>query len=142
MIVVDACIAVAWVLDDVCGTDVEAALDYIGDHGGCVPGNFHTEVAHALLQAERRKRIDAADVAVALNDILSMRLSVEQPDPHVVISTARKYGLSCYDGAYLALALERELSLATADAALRRASIAAKRLWQGQKRPSRGSGRR
>lgn len=130
MIVVDASTALAWVLREREHADTAAALDYVSENGGCVPGNFHSEVAHGLLLAERKKRITEADVAHILSDLLALPLSVELPDVHVIIATARTYGLTCYDASYLALALQSHLPLATVDTNLAAAAKSAKCAWK------------
>ncbi len=130
MIVIDASVALAWALQEREHVDVAAVLDYVGENGAYVPGNFHSEVTNGLLQAERRRRITESDVAEALANILALRLTVELPDPHVVVSSARSHGLTCYDASYLALALQAHFSLATVDAHLAAAAKAAKCLWK------------
>ena len=129
MIVIDASLALRWVLADEVGAEAVAARTYVSERGGCVPGNFQTEVAHGLLQAERRKRISESDASAALADILDLALTVELPNPHVIVSSAREYGLTGYDAAYLALALQSGTPIATADEHLRKAANSAKVLW-------------
>jgi predicted nucleic acid-binding protein len=134
VIVIDASLALRWFLEKDVSVDVSAALDYIAQNGGCVPGNFQSEVAHGLLQAERRQRISTADVSAALSDVLSLDLTVDLPDAHVVVATARDFGLTGYDATYLALATQSGLSLATVDEHLRKAARSAKALWAPRKR--------
>ena len=122
--------ALRWVLAEGERAEEGAALDYISTNGGQVPGNFQSEVAHGLLQAERHNRISARDVTVSLSEIAALPLAVQLPDVHVVIATAREYGLSGYDGAYLALALQSNLPLATVDERLRKAARSAGVLWR------------
>ncbi|MDH2908930.1 MAG: type II toxin-antitoxin system VapC family toxin [Candidatus Eremiobacteraeota bacterium] len=129
MIVVDASMALRWVLADEIGEEAAAARTYVSERGGCVPGNFQSESAHGLLQAERRKRISASDASAAFTDIMELTLTVELPNPHVIVSSAREYGLTCYDAAYLALALQSGFSIATADEHLRKAARAENVLW-------------
>jgi predicted nucleic acid-binding protein len=133
VIVIDASIALAWGLREREHADVAAALDYVSEHGAYVPGNFQSEVSHALLQAERKKRIGEADVAQILSDILALSLPVELPDPHVVVAAARAHGLTCYEASYLALALQLHLPLATVDATLGAAAKSAKCAWKPQR---------
>ncbi|MHB8433010.1 MAG: type II toxin-antitoxin system VapC family toxin [Candidatus Tyrphobacter sp.] len=130
MIAVDASIALAWALQEREHADAAAALAYVTEHGAYVPGNFHSEIAHALLQAERRRRLSETDVTEALSALLALPLTVELPDPHVIASVARAHGLTCYDASYLALALQAQLPLATVDAGLTAAARAAKCLWK------------
>ena len=137
MIVVDASLALRWFFDKDITPENDAALDYVEAHGGCVPGNFQSEVAHGLVQAERRKRVSTSDVSAALSDILSLDLVVDLPDAHVVVATARDFGLTGYDATYLALAMQSGLSLATVDENLRKAARSAKVLWAPRKRGAR-----
>ena len=130
MIVIDASIALSWALQEPENAEAAAVLEYICDHVAYVPGNFHTEVANGLLQAERRKRLSDAEVAEALADVMALSFVVELPDPQVIVGTARTHGLTCYDASYLALALQIHLPLATADAHLAAAAKAAKCLWK------------
>ena len=130
MIVIDASMALRWVLAEELESEATAARLYVGERGGYVPGNFQTEVAHGLLQAERRKRITASDASAALADIMELALKVELPNPHVIVSSAREYGLTGYDAAYLALALQVGIPIATVDEQLRNAARSARVLWK------------
>jgi len=132
VIVIDASVALAWALQEREHADVAATLDYVSEHGAYIPGNFQSEVANGLLQAERRKRISETDVTEALVNILALPLTVELPDARVMVSTARAHGLTCYDASYLALALQTHLPLATVDAALGAAAKAAKCAWKAK----------
>ncbi|HVA27708.1 MAG TPA: type II toxin-antitoxin system VapC family toxin [Candidatus Baltobacteraceae bacterium] len=134
MIVVDASLALRWFLDKDITREAAAALDYVGEQGGRVPGNFQSEIAHGLNQAERRGRVSATDVSAALSEILALPLTVELPDAHVVVATARDFGLTGYDAAYLALAMQSGVPLATVDEQLRKAARSAKALWGPRKR--------
>ena len=134
MIVVDASLAVRWFLEKDVTPEIDAALDYVEEHGGCVPGNFQSEVAHGLVQAERRQRISTSEVSAALSDVLSLDLVTELPDAHVVVATARDFGLTGYDATYLALAMQSGIRLATVDENLRKAARFAKVLWAPGKR--------
>lgn len=87
-----------------------------------VPPHFGTEVANALL---RGLHLDAPDVAARLRELF--RAGVEVVDRGLIglvdaIELAAGHGLSVYDAAYLALALELEGDLATRDHALARAA--------------------
>jgi predicted nucleic acid-binding protein len=132
VIVVDAGLALRWFLERDLSPEGTAALDYVGEHGASVPGNFHTEVAQGFIQAERRQRMGATDVAAALSDLMSLSLTVDLPDTHVIVATAREHGLTGHDAAYLALALKLNLPLATVDEALRAAARSAKILWEAR----------
>ncbi|MGH7738385.1 MAG: type II toxin-antitoxin system VapC family toxin [Candidatus Tyrphobacter sp.] len=132
MIVIDASVALAWTLQEPENAEAFAALEYIADRGAYVPGNFHADVIHGLLQAQKHKRLTDADVAEAISNITALSLVVEPPDPHVVAATARTHGLTGYDASYLALALRIHLPLATVDAHLAAAAKSAKSLWKAK----------
>ncbi len=124
MIVVDACTIVSWLLEDETSPKADAAVGYLAAHGAYVPSNFITEITHALLTAERRGRLDEVATGVALSEILALPLTVESPDPHTILTIARSRRLTGYDAAYLALALQAQLPLATIDRALGAAAAA------------------
>jgi predicted nucleic acid-binding protein len=79
-------------------------------------------MSNALLQAERRKRIIAADVTAiwALVDNLPIETDPESParKRRDVWSLARQHRLTVYDAAYLELSIRTGLPLATRDADL------------------------
>lgn len=133
MIVIDANVALAWILQDAETSDASAALQYVARHGALAPGNFQSEVAHALLNALRRGILTEPDVSSALAELRSLPITMDFPDPHVIIATARKHSLTGYDAAYLALALQAELPLATSDRALRKAAQSERILWKAAK---------
>lgn len=128
--VLDASVALAWSLADEDSARADrfmaglAAKDVL-----CVPALWWSEVANALLVAERRGRLSEADVLRALE--LFRRLSLETDfvsGPEALWrlrAIGREHGLSAYDAAYLELAARRQLGLATLDAALAKAAAAA-----------------
>lgn len=118
MIVIDASTIISWVLDDEDAARAEPAIEAVAAGGAYVPGNFASEVAHALLSAERRGRIDEIGAGIALSEILALPLTYDVADPHVTLALARAHRLSCYDAAYLAVALQTQAPLATADRSL------------------------
>jgi predicted nucleic acid-binding protein len=123
VIVLDACVALGWFVDDERGSF--AALDAVAQTGGIVPGNFQSEVAHALVRAERRGRMTATQSARVLAALADLALRVHFPDPHLVLALAREHGLTGYDACYLATAIETGCRLATTDATLNAAALKA-----------------
>lgn len=126
MIVVDASAILSWLLAERQSQELEAALDHIAEHGAYAPGNFQSEVVHGLLQARRRLRIDRGHASTALTELAALPIVIEFPDPHDIMAMAEEHRLTGYDAAYLALAVERQIPLATGDAGLRKAAAAAK----------------
>jgi predicted nucleic acid-binding protein len=125
-LVLDCSVAIAWVFEDEANPATDALLDRVGRDGALVPAIWRLEVANVLIQAERRKRIAAADVTSTLS--LLARLPIEDAAPAAdrrlgaLIDLARRHDLTCYDAAYLDLAVSRALPLATRDKALARAA--------------------
>jgi predicted nucleic acid-binding protein len=83
------------------------------------------EVLNALLAGERRKRISGAMIRSFLDDLTLLPVALEACAAGVVFdriqSLSRRHGLTPYDAAYLDLALENGLAVATLDEALVRA---------------------
>jgi predicted nucleic acid-binding protein len=127
LIVVDASVVLAWFLED--NESALPALRYVEEIGAYVPGNFHSEVVHGFLSAERQRRLGRAAAERSLGAVLELLLDVRFPDPTRVMTIAREHRLTGYDATYLALAMEHGLKLATADATLRKAADAMNLSW-------------
>jgi len=128
--VIDASVAVAWCFADETTGFTEKVLELASKAAEvCVPPLWPFEVANALLAAERRKRITAAQATSFLSRIVGLPVVVELQQVSrahdQVLSLARLHGLTVYDAAYLELAMGRGLPLATLDDRLKQAAIAA-----------------
>jgi predicted nucleic acid-binding protein len=121
-VVVDASIAAAWLLPE---EDSEAAEAVIMALSGRppVPSLFWHEARNILVTAQRRGRIVAGEPAAAMGRL--RRLPLEDAgggSDGAVLALAISHGLAAYDAAYLALAQERGLPLATLDQQLAQAA--------------------
>jgi len=124
--VVDASVVLTW-----CFPDENAALArHVADrfkHGdtGLAPSFWPQEVLNALLAGEKRKRISSTLTKRFLDDLVVLPIALEQLPSEIVFgriqSLSRKYGLTAYDAAYLDLAMESGMPLATLDEDLIRA---------------------
>jgi predicted nucleic acid-binding protein len=91
-----------------------------------IPSLLWYEVTNALIAAERRQRITAAD-GIQLRELYGM-LSIKTDliiGPNTIerlCTLAREYSLSAYDATYLELALRKRLRLATLDQNLQTAA--------------------
>jgi predicted nucleic acid-binding protein len=126
-LVVDASIAAAWVLPDENGAVADAILHRVAAGGGVAPGLIWHELRNILLMAARRGRLPEAEIVPSL--LRLRRLPLESMDMAAsgdagVVTLAARHRLTAYDAAYLVLAKNRALPLATADRALRRAADA------------------
>ena len=83
------------------------------------------EVLNALLVGEKRKRISRELVRSFLDDLAKLPIVLEQFSAEIVFGRlqrlSREHGLTAYDAAYLDLALDSGLPLATLDEDLVRA---------------------
>ena len=92
-----------------------------------VPALWHLEIANGLAVAERRGILTAPDVDRCVADIEALLGQAITTDPGLVtvrqaLTTARGFGLSAYDAAYLDVARRERLPLATLDEALQAAA--------------------
>jgi len=103
-----------------------AFLDRLKDASITVPPLWHVELANALIQGQRRGRIDQA--AIGEFDALVRQLDIRTDQGRdrdgllALIDLARLHGLTAYDAVYLELALRLAVPLATHDLALHRAA--------------------
>jgi predicted nucleic acid-binding protein len=126
-LVVDASVALSWALPDESSAYADALLAVVERDGVRVPELWAREIANGLAVAYRRKRITSDDERVFLAALSRLSISVEQaPSATIAIrdgtAAAIRYGLTAYDAAYVDLASREGLTLATLDAAMRRAA--------------------
>ena len=125
-LVLDASVALSWVLPDESNARADAVLERLEAEPVFVPQLWTLEISNALLAAERRGRIGEAQVQRGLTALLALPISVETAEAAQVFAStlalARQHGLSVYDAAYLDLAIRLALPLATLDGNLARAA--------------------
>ena len=128
MLVIDAAVAVSWLIADESLTRSLAILDRVAASQAIVPVHWWLDVGNSLLVSQRRGRLaqTAAQMLSALR-ALPIQVDVESASraANETIALAAKHELSSYDAAYLELALRRALPLATFDKALAGAAQAA-----------------
>ena len=124
-LVLDASVAVTWLVDDADNPLADAARWRIVDGGAFVPQAWHLEVRNALLVAERRRWISSGGTAARLKSLKALPIYTDtEPDPEAALALARGHHLTIYDAVYLELARRRDDALATLDARLARAATA------------------
>lgn len=127
--VLDASLTLQWFLED--ETDRKyslAVLARLAENRGVVPIIWFYEVGNGLLMAHRRKRITFEQVDGFVERLKSLGLEAAEQTPSELLELpvlAKRYSLTNYDAAYLAVSLSLKLPLATTDGDLRRAASAA-----------------
>lgn len=126
-LVVDASIALSWLLTDESDPRAEAAFARYEEDSLLVPALWWFEMRNALVITERRGRINENQLSHALDMLASLPTSIDR-EPHGsdVVVLARRHRLSVYDASYLELAKRAGLPLASLDQPLLRACAAEK----------------
>jgi predicted nucleic acid-binding protein len=117
--VIDASVTLSWVYTDEHSAASDALLARVADQGAVVPALWRLEIASALQNGIKRKRIDAAyrDSAIQKLIILPIEIDLDTNDFAwtTTLQLADKHQITVYDASYLELALRRGLPLATRD---------------------------
>ena len=124
--VLDASIVLKWFVTDEMSRDANSVLDRTRREGAVVPALFRWEAQSVLTRAVLDCRITESLLDVALEELSSLPITVDHPANELAFGgesgLALRYELTPYDAAYLAVALDYRLALATADNDLRRAA--------------------
>jgi predicted nucleic acid-binding protein len=129
--VLDASIALAWVLDNPAPSyAVYVRREFVSGKRALAPALWHLEIANGLAMAERRGDLGAADVKDALEQIMVIARGGLEIDPSVpaaseMMSKARAWGLTAYDAVYVDLALRAGIPLASLDRSMKAAALKA-----------------
>lgn len=121
-LVLDASVALSWCLADEDSDYADGVLAALRFREAVVPHHWALEVGNGLLAAQRRGRIERAEVPRVVELLSSLPL---YPDPATrgrdlkgTVDLALEHGLSNYDAAYLELARRFGIPLATLDGSL------------------------
>lgn len=122
--VLDASVSAVWALADESSPLAEAAANRLKSEVALVPPLWWYEVRNLLVTSERRLRTTVEDTAQFLELLYSYPIQVDPvQDEQATFQFARKYRLSFYDAAYLAVAHRNRIPLATLDKALQAAAV-------------------
>jgi len=123
--VLDASVTLAWCFVEESSELADRVLGQLEGEDALAPAIWPLEVANGLRTAERRGRLDLADLAQVRQLLTTLPVEVEAVSLGAALGEltelARQLDLTAYDASYLALAARRGLPLATADDRLRRA---------------------
>ena len=122
--ILDCSVAIAWCIEDEASAKTDALLERVRDFGACVPQLWGYEFANVMIQAHKRGRLSDTQLFAMfeLMEDLPITLTCETDFAAFkdVVTLAQAENLTSYETAYLALAMEKNLPLATLDKALRR----------------------
>lgn len=123
-LVIDASVTLAWFFEDEVSRYSDRALDIAEQGHAIAPSLWSLEIANAFALAERRGRLNAADVVRFSELLMDLPVEIIHLSPArafgPVLDLARNYQLSSYDSTYLDLAMQRGADIATNDKAMRR----------------------
>ena len=121
--VLDASTALVWFLPDETSSVADQTLRLLGKRAAIVPDLFWHEMRNVLLTSCRRKRISLPEVWHSMGRLEQLSISTARAaDNTLILTLAERHSLTAYDAAYLALALDRQLPLATLDRKLTKAA--------------------
>lgn len=123
MIVVDASLFVAWLLNEPSHGPTDSVWDILSAETVFVPAHWTNEIANALRKAVRTRRLQAEEIAPISERVSTFDISVAEPTRMDEIGNLAKealdHGVSAYDMTYLRLAREHRVPLATIDKTMR-----------------------
>lgn len=123
-LVIDASLALAFVLDDEATEETDTILESFGDGAVAVaPTLWQWEVANSLLHIEKRKRISRDDRARHLSSLGALPIRLDSKSASEAwtgaLQLADRHAITVYDAAYLELARRLGLPLGSLDEKLR-----------------------
>jgi predicted nucleic acid-binding protein len=128
-LVLDSSIALAWCFADEKNDYADAIAAKFPAIEAIVPGLWPLEIGNILVVGERRGRNTQADSVQWTHFLASLPIVIDEETKarawNETLNLARSHRLSVYDACYLELALRLGLPLATLDAKLKAAAVAA-----------------
>ncbi len=125
--VIDNSVVSGWYLDNQATPYTQVIAERLQSERACAPALWQLELTNVLRTSCLRQRMTAQRAQDILRHLGSLPIDIDRDgtSPPELLALALRFGLSSYDAAYLALALRRQLPLATQDAELRAAAVAA-----------------
>lgn len=124
--VLDASVTLAWLFEDESDAATDGLLERLESETALVPDLWLYEVANVLIVGERRSRLTETQSRRFLALLADLPIRVMEAGRSSLWSgalpLAREHSLSVYDAAYLDLAMQEGLPLATRDKALGQAA--------------------
>ncbi|THF54882.1 type II toxin-antitoxin system VapC family toxin [Pseudothauera rhizosphaerae] len=125
--VLDNSVVAGWFLEDQATPYTDAIAMRLEEDRAVVPALWQLEFANVLRTACKRHRLAAAQAQQVIEQVCSLPIEIDRdtPGPAELFALALRYDLSCYDAAYLELALRLQIPIATKDRPLHAAASAA-----------------
>jgi len=126
--VLDVSATLAWCFENEATAASRSLLGTLAERVVVVPELWHIELANAVLQAERRRRLTERESSDFLEMLQDLRIETDQECSGrafgPLLALSRRHKLTSYDACYLDVAIRRRLPLATRDRELRAAARA------------------
>lgn len=125
--VLDNSVVCGWFIENQATAYSDAIIERLRDDRAAVPVLWELEFVNVLRTACLRQRMTAEAAQGVVAQITSLPIDVDRVvvPASQVLGLALRFGLSSYDATYLELALRLQVPLATSDATLRAAALAA-----------------
>jgi predicted nucleic acid-binding protein len=115
-LVIDASIAATWFIPDETSAATDSILRRVNNEGAHVPDLFWHEMRNVLVIACRRRRLSVDEARLSISRMLQLPITTSRvSDSMIIFDLAQRHQITAYDAAYLALAIELKLLLATQD---------------------------
>jgi predicted nucleic acid-binding protein len=124
--VLDSSVTLSWAFTDEQEPSAMRAAQLLESDAAdaIVPVLWWYEIRNILIVGERRSRITPERTAIFLRQISDLPIEIAAaPEDGILLDLARETKLTVYDAAYLAVALQENLPIATLDTALRAAAL-------------------
>lgn len=126
--VIDCSVTMTWILENERTDATDAIQDRLAVEAAIVPAHWPLEVANVLATAERRGSLTEADSTRFVQLLAGLPIEIDRAaatsDLELLLAHCRAHALTSYDAAYLELALQHQLPLATLDQKLRQVATA------------------
>jgi len=126
-LVLDASVTLSWFIDKPPAAYATAIRSHLSRGGtAIVPTIWRLEVANGFVTAERRGLLNpsrTAELLLELDVVMrGVETTQEYPSMRRLLATSRQFGLTPYDAAYLELARDEQVPIATLDRQLEQAA--------------------
>jgi predicted nucleic acid-binding protein len=121
--VVDNSVVVAWFVESQANAYTRRMRQRAEREGLTAPQLWPVEFAAVLRGLERREILGPHEVDRVAARVIALGITIDREAPmRELIELSRRFGVSCYDAAYLELAIRRGMPFATRDDGLARAA--------------------